>query len=166
MLARSPQKGVPKDAMMSLLPGQQPTAVCLDLTAWQRGGKLCLYWRPSRPSGHTAACQSLKQNMVPTCMLLSFWKDPLFAFRIQIFFKKGFKKQNFWIKPDCWRGFFSTLAHPPHHKEILAAGSVSSQLKLCLPEGGRQEAHEIQEASETYKPEEAPETYRIHKEAK
>ena len=81
-------------------------------------------------------------------------------------FKKVFKKNGTFETNPIAEEASSTLAHPPPHKETLAAGSVSSQLKLCLPEGGRQEAHEIQEASETYKPEEGPETYRIHKEAK
>lgn len=67
MLARSPQKGIPKDATMPLLPGQQPTAVCLDFTAWLRGGKSCLYCRPSQPPGPTAAATSLR--ITPNCIL-------------------------------------------------------------------------------------------------
>lgn len=165
MLARSPQKGVPKDAMMSLLPGQQPTAVCLDLTAWQRGGKLCLYWRPSRHLGLLLRVRAWNKTWFPPARCFLFGKIPCLLLGYKYFLKKVLKNRTFESNPIAEEAS-STLAHPPHQKETLAAGSVSSQLKLCLPEGGRQEAHEIQEASETYKPEEAPETYRIHKEAK
>jgi hypothetical protein len=61
----------------------------------------------------------------------------------------------------------STLVYLPHHKETLATLFIPSQLKhSLLDRGERQEAQERQEVNKTYKAEESPETYKIHKKAK
>lgn len=61
------------------------------------------------------------------------------------FFSKGFKNQNFWNKPNCWRGFFN-LGSPTPSQRNLCYGLYFIPIEtLSLLEGGRQEAHEIQE---------------------